>query len=109
MSFVDLIGIWDQQASGELAHDKYQVQLSIESAAKLEALVELFPLRTREQLIAELLSCALDEMVAAFPYVQGERIIAHDEEGDPIFEDAGYTPRYLALVEKHMKRLRETG
>ncbi len=106
MSFVDLISIWDQQASGEIAHEKYRVDLTVESAAKVEALSELFPGRTREQLIADLLTCALDEMIAAFPYVQGERIIAHDEEGDPIYEDAGYTPRFLALVEKHINRER---
>ena len=106
MGFVDLISIWDQQASGEIAHEQYRVDLTVENAAKIEALSELFPRRTREQLIAELLTCALDEMIAAFPYVQGERIITHDEEGDPIYEDVGYTPRFLALVEKHINRER---
>ncbi len=106
MSFVDLVGIWDQQASGELVHEKYQVDLTVENAAKIEALADLFPRRTREQLISELLGTALDELVASFPYKQGDRVIAHDEEGDPIFEDVGYTPRYLSLVEKHVARLK---
>ncbi|MFV8819055.1 type 1 pili tip component [Haliea sp. E17] len=106
MSFVDLVGVWDQQASGELVHEQYRIDLTVENAAKVEALAELFPLRSREQLIAELLGTALDELVASFPYRQGDRIIARDEEGDPIFEDVGYTPRYLALVQKHVHKLR---
>ena len=106
MSFVDLVDIWDQQASGELVHEKYQVDLTVENAAKLEALAELFPRRTREQLISELLATALDELVESFPYKQGDKVIAHDEEGDPIYEDAGYTPRFLSLLEKHATRLK---
>ena len=107
MSFVDLVGIWDQQASGELAHEQYRVDLTLANAAKIEALAELFPRRTKEQIISELLTAALDELVTAFPYVEGSRITAHDEEGDPIYEDAGYTPRFLALVQKHIEALRE--
>lgn len=106
MSFVDLVNIWDQQASGELVQEEYRVALTVEDAAKLEALADLFPRRSREHLIAELLGTALDELVAAFPYEQGSAVIAHDEEGDPVYEDVGYTPRYLALVEKHVSRLR---
>ncbi len=109
MSFVDLVGIWDQQASGELVQERYRVALTVEDAAKIEALAELFPGRSREQLIAELIGTALDELVASFPYEQGSRVITHDEEGDPVYEDVGYTPRYLALVEKHVEKLRKGG
>jgi hypothetical protein len=106
MRVKELIEGWDKGAAGELASDTYSVRLPLDAAAKLEALVEMFPLRTREQFIAELLGVALDEVVSAFPYVQGDKVIARDEEGDPMFEDIGHTPRYLQLVHKHMDRLR---
>ncbi len=105
MKVVELIEMWDREAAGDLTQSEYAVRLPLEDAAKLEALAEMFPRRTREQLITELLSVALDEVVSGFPYVEGERVISRDEEGDPVFEDVGYTPRYLSLVGKHMERL----
>lgn len=109
MRFAKLLKTWDREAAAELAEEVYEVQFPLEEAAKLESLAELFPLRTREQLITELLAAALDEMVESFPYVQGQKVIARDEEGDPIYEDVGYTPRFLEAVQKHMKRLRGAG
>lgn len=105
-TFVELIEGWDRDASAELSADTLEVRLPLESAAKLEALAELFPLRTREQLVTELLGTALDEVVASFPYQQGDKVIARDEEGDPIYEDVGYTPRFLDAVHRHIERLR---
>ena len=106
MNIKDLIDVWESEAHGELSGETYQVRLPLDTAAKLEALVELFPLRTREQFIAELLGVALDDVMSSFPYVQGDKVIARDEEGDPMFEDVGHTPRYLELVHRHIDKLR---
>jgi hypothetical protein len=105
MVMQELIDAWQKESAVELSDQTYDLRLPLDTAAKLEALVELFPLRTREQFIAELLGVALDEVVSAFPYVQGEKVIARDEQGDPMFEDVGHTPRYLQLVSKHMELL----
>lgn len=109
MKVVELIEMWDREAAGDLTREQYAVRLPLEDAAKLEALAEMFPRRTREQLITELLSVALDQVVSGFPYVEGDRVISRDEEGDPVFEDVGHTPRYLRLVRKHMERLAGQG
>lgn len=106
MRFDELVAMWARDAAAGPAGERYRVCLPLQDAAKIEALVEMYPRRSAEQVIAELLHAALDEVVASFPYVQGERVIARDEEGDPIFEDVGETPRYLELVEKHVARLR---
>ena len=58
-------------------------------------------------IITELLSAALDTLEAALPYEQGERIIAEDECGDPIYEDVGPTPHFLMLAKQHAARLAE--
>lgn len=107
MKFTELIEAWEKEAAGELAEENYSVRLPLTDAAKLEALAEIYPGRSREQLIAELLSVALDEVVASFPYVQGDQVIATDEEGDPIYEDVGHTPQFLNLVHQHVERMRE--
>ena len=109
MKVVELIEMWDREAAGDLTREQYAVRLPLEDAARLEALAEMFPRRTREQLITELLSVALDQVVSGFPYVEGDRVISRDEEGDPVFEDVGHTPRYLRLVRKYMERLAGRG
>lgn len=107
MRITDLIETWEREAAGELAEETFQVHLPVEDAAKIEALAELYPRRSREQLIAELLSVALDQVVASFPYLPGDRVISRDEQGDPIYEDVGQTPRFLELVHTYAERLRK--
>lgn len=105
MKVSELVHHWNQTASGELTPNTYTVRLSIEDAAKLAALGEMYPKRTQEQLITDLLSAALSELEGTMPYVKGSRIISEDEMGDPVYEDQGPTPTFLALTHKHMMRL----
>ncbi len=105
MRIAELLKHWEQHASETLTAEQYAVRLPVHDAARLLALAELYPMRTPEQLITELLSAALDELEGALPYVQGERIIAHDEFDDPVFEDAGPTPALQRLARKHARRL----
>ncbi|MGE8454393.1 MAG: pilin assembly protein, partial [Pseudomonadales bacterium] len=56
----------------------------------------------------ELVAAALEELEASFPYVQGRQVIATDEEGDPLFEDIGPTPRFLSLSRRHLHDLSST-
>ena len=39
------------------------------------------------------------------PYVAGQRVIATDEQGDPVYEDSGPTPRFIELTRKHRRTL----
>jgi hypothetical protein len=105
MKVKDLLAQWEKSASGRLTPRHYSVRLTMHDAAKLAALVEMYPRRSEEELISELLSAALDEVEAAFPYVQGRRVVAEDDQGDPIYEDIGQTPRFSSLHRKHLERL----
>ena len=67
----------------------------------------MFPGRSVEQLITELLGEALKEIVAAMPYVAGKRVISTDEQGDPVYEDVGLTPRFMELARKHRRALED--
>lgn len=104
MYLKQLVEHWQDHASGQLTETSYQVRLTVEDAAKLDALAEMYPKRSREQLLSELLSAALGQLEASFPYVQGTKVVATDELGDPIFEDVGPTPRYLALTKKYLEQ-----
>ena len=110
MKVRQLVEAWEESASEPLAQHTHTVRLSIHDAAKLAALSEMYPGRSEEALITDLLSAALDDLEAGFPYVEGKRVVAEDEHGDPIHEDTGSTPRFLELSRKHLARLqRENG
>lgn len=105
MKFKELLDTWAQNAAGPRTATEYAVKLPVDDAARLHALAELFPGRTREQLITDLLGVALQEVAAAMPYVPGKKVISTDEQGDPVYEDAGITPRFAALTRQYKKKL----
>ena len=105
MRFKELLDAWRENASGARTSSEYAVHLPIDDAARLHALAELFPGRTTEQLITDLLGVALQEVAASMPYVPGKKVISTDEQGDPLYEDAGLTPRFAELTRKFKKKL----
>ena len=107
MKVSGLVHQWNQTASGKLTPNTYTVRLPVEDAAKLAALSEMYPKRTLEQLITDLLSAALSDLEGAMPYVKGSRVISEDEMGDPRYEDLGPTPKFQELTQKHMPRIQE--
>ncbi|CAA0087371.1 Uncharacterised protein [Zhongshania aliphaticivorans] len=107
MKVRELLSFWEETASDTQTSESYNVHLSIKDAARLQALTELYPRRTLEELITDLLSAALEEMESVMPYQQGSKVLSIDDQGDPIYEDIGPTPRYLLLIEKHLSRYSE--
>ena len=105
MKIRELARHWEQNAKGRLTRNTYQVHLDLESAARLAALCEMYPKRNAEELLGELIGAALEELEASFPYIQGQQVIATDEEGDPLYEDVGPTPRFLTLSRRHLHDL----
>ena len=103
--FKELLDDWRQNASDARTSAEYSVRLPVDDAARLNALAELFPGRTREQLITDLLGAALQEVAAAMPYVAGSKVISTAEQGDPVYEDVGLTPRFTELTRKFKKNL----
>lgn len=105
MSFKELLELWEKTPRVTQTEKEYAIRLPLQDAARLHALEELFDGPTLEQIITDLLSTALDELEAAMPYEPGERVIREDEQGDPVFEDAGLTPRFIELIRKHLRTL----
>jgi len=105
MSFKDLLANWRETAAQPRTATEYAVRLPLDDAARLAALAEMFPGRTPEQLITDLLATALQEIETSMPYIAGKKVISSDEQGDPIFEDIGLTPRFMELARKNRKKL----
>jgi hypothetical protein len=105
MSFKDLLENWRETAAQPRTAMEYAVRLPVDDAARLAALAEMFPGRSPEQIITDLLGAALQEIETSMPYIAGKKVISNDEQGDPIFEDVGLTPRFVELTRRNRKKL----
>ena len=106
MKIKDLVNYWDKHARGRLTRDAYFMALSDQQHKRLEKLAALYRMKSPQDLMRDLISAALDELETSFPYVQGEKVVAYDEDGFEIYEDKGLTPQFVALSQKHIKRLK---
>lgn len=105
MRIAELIQRWKQASQASAVARPYTVNLPLRDAARIEALHLMYPGRTDSQLMADLIRAALDELEVAMPYVPGNRVIAEDDYGDPIYEDLGPTPRFYSLSHEILRRL----
>lgn len=108
MQIKDLHNEWASTAQIEKPVASITLQLPLEIRARLLALKDMYPGRTLEQLLLDLLTAAVDEFEETLPYHQGSNVIAEDEYGDPMYQDVGLTPRFLELIQYHRDKLKNS-
>lgn len=108
MRIAELIQRWGREGQARTDVRPYSVHLPLRDAARIEALHVMYPGRSDSQLMADLIRAALDELEVAMPYVPGNRVIAEDDYGDPIYEDLGPTPQFYSLSHEILRRLATT-
>ena len=108
VKFKSLLDRWKKDPPPVLTAREYAVRLPLDDASRLQALTELFPGRTVEEIITDLLHAGLDEVAAAMPYEAGPTIISRDDQGDPVYEDVGLTPRFVEATRRIKKSLKAT-
>ena len=105
MTFKSLLDAWAAEEDPAKTSETYEIRLTVDDAAKIHALAELFPGIGHERIITDLLSAAVKQTEAAIPYEPGEKVIREDDVGDPVYEDTGMTPQFLELMKKYRKQL----
>jgi hypothetical protein len=105
VKFKPLLDRWKKTPVPARTAKEYAVRLPLDDAARLEALAELFPGTSIEEIVTDLLGAGLDEIAAAMPYEKGPKVISRDDQGDPVYEDVGLTPRFVELTRKYKKNL----
>lgn len=103
----DIVLTWHASANQSRDVKQISIPVNLHDLARIQALTELYPNLSEQLIITDLLTAALNEVEACLPYVQGQKIIATDDHGDPIYEDAGLTPKLLDLTRKHMAILKQ--
>ncbi|MFK4753460.1 type 1 pili tip component [Oceanobacter antarcticus] len=100
-----LMAHWEQEYGDPVCDRSYPISLNVKDAARVEALLEMFPGLSQERLLRDLVHAALNDLASGFPYVAGDTVIARDEEGFPVYEDIGPTPEFLELTRKHLEQV----
>lgn len=104
MKVRELLNKWASSSEQNKSMETLSVHLPLKDHARLEALAAMYPGINKEQMLSQIISSALEEIETAMPYVPGPRVVAQDEMGDPLYEDIGPTPRYLALRAAYIQR-----
>ena len=99
----DLLKVWDAPDNSKLTPKQLSIRLPILVAAKISALCDLYPRKTKTEIIGDLLSTALDQLGAALPSIKGQQI-GVCEDG-PYYEDDGPCGRFNSLTEKYLREL----
>jgi len=105
MKVRDLMSSWESASHKHHAEERYQLKLPVKDAARLEALTGLYPGLNKNEVLSQLVAAALDEVERQMPYKPGNKVVAEDELGDPLYEDVGLTPRYLELRHRYAQGL----
>lgn len=106
----DLVTVWSSPDNSRLTSKQYSFRLPVHVAAKIAALCEMYPTKSRTQIVGDLLSVALQGVEEGFaPVMPAEGPDAGDD-GDLTFRDAGPQSLYCHLANKHNEEMeREMG
>lgn len=105
MEIRHLLDRWSQESHQRDRLRTIQLRLDAVTLAQLRALEDMYPGHSLGQVANDLLQVALADLEATLPYEPGPRILREDEFGDPVYEDIGPTPRFLALTQQYLKTL----
>lgn len=100
-----MLKAWEKHIIEHPPRVERSIPIAIEDAAKLEALAEVYKLPV-DDITANLIASALEEVEAKMPYIPGANVI-RTEEGEPIYDDAGPTPAYLSAKKRYEKQMQE--
>lgn len=110
--------VWAGPDNTRLVSKQVSLRLPVHITAKLAALLEIYPQKNRTQLVADLLTAALDDLEKNLPQ---EHIPANDEDDqtareiaqyegyqhEPVFYLGGVRAKYRGLVNRHYKEIEQ--
>lgn len=105
---------WSGPDNSRLTSKQFSFRLPVHIAAKIAALCEIYPQKTRTHIVADLLSAALDDLEKNLPECAGEPVddrdndeIAHQigESGKQLFYMGGARARFRASTNYQYREL----
>jgi hypothetical protein len=109
MKPADLTKVWNAPDNSRLTPKQQSFRLPLHVAAKLDALCELFPNKSKTEIVGDLLATAIDEVEQHLPTVRGAQV-NDDPDFGAIYALHGPRVDFQRLANKFYKELeRELG
>jgi len=105
MKSSDLHNLWTAPDNSRITSKQFSFRLPVHVASKLAALAEMYPQKTRTEIVGDLLATAIDEVVKGMPYINGRSIGFHPDTDEECFEDIGPSVTFWSLANKYYKDL----
>jgi len=101
MKASDLVKSWTTRDNKRLTSRQFSIRLPVHIAARIAGLCDIFPTKTRTDIMADLLDSALEELEQSLSHRYSE----HDEidvvDGFAIYPDTGSYGDYARAVNKY--------
>lgn len=108
--------MWGGPDNTRLTKQQFSFRLPVHIAAKVAALCELYPQKNRTQIVADLLTAALDDLEANLPRGLGEvdsRVDAYMADelgyqvGEVLYKLGGVRGQFRNLANKHFQEMEQ--
>lgn len=105
-----LVSVWSAPDNSRLTAKQSSFRLPVHVAARINALCDLYPSKTKTQIVADLLAAALSEIEYEIPAFAGEYVDKHPDTNEKMFKEAGDRARFRQATNTHYAELeRELG
>ncbi len=106
----ELHSFWSLPDNSRLTSKQYSFRLPVHVAAKLAALCDLYPQKTRTEIVGDLLSTAIEDLASSLPSVDGKVLYVEPYTGEKVCDDVGPSGKFWKLANKHYQSIeREMG
>jgi len=105
MKASELISLWTAPDNSRLTAKQFSFRLPVHVAAKLAALAELFPSKSRTEIVGDLLSTAIEDVYNALPSHPGGEYDRHPDTGEMMYEETGHKAYFRGLANRHYAEL----
>ena len=104
MKASDLVASWTTRDNKRLTSKQFSIRLPVHIAARISALCDMFPGKTRTDIMADLLDSALEELEKSFGHHYSEEG-SEEVDGMIFYPDIGRYGDYARLANKYFKEL----
>jgi hypothetical protein len=104
MDAKNLASLWSAPDNSRLTAKQSSFRLPVHVAAKLAALADIYPQKSKTQIVGDLLAVALAEVEKGLPAFPG-RFFDKDDDGEEMYEATGPVEQFRTLSNKYYAEL----
>ncbi len=104
----ELISYWGTPDNSKLTPKQISLRLPIHVAAKIQALCDMYPQKSRTEIIGDLLTTSLEDLQNSLPVHEGGEEVGYDPVAqEPVYDQYGPLIDFKKLSTKYQQELEE--